>query len=303
MRALVVLLVLVAGCVDRVDATPDAKPTDDAGIEKVACDGALCDTSNDSTCNAGGGAGWLAAAIVAFAIAGTRRRRTGAAAAAAAIVMLGSLAAPRLARADGGAAPTTVGSGSDPAEPAVDVHVAATVPVERHVDIAWNPLPFLVGLGKLSIDVVWVPRHHSALVVAPFLAITNTAPITVFSDAGTPSQLPQQDFTTFGAEIGYRRYWGAQGPRGLFVGPSLILADVREHQGMFGNGSKTSYGDLGLAFDVGYQVLIGRFALAVGAGVQGQVTTSSVPKQQFPADIYANAGVWPRLLLSVGYAL
>jgi uncharacterized protein (TIGR03382 family) len=293
-HVLAVVIALAAGaCIDHVDASPDAKAPDDASTEpKVGCDGALCQTSNDSTCNAGGSPGWLAAAFVAFAVAGRRRRPV---TTLAIVVVAGLLAAPRVAAADG--------SGSAGAAPPVDVHLAAQPPVERHVTIAWNPLPFIVGLGKLSVDIVWVPRHHSALVVAPFLAITDTAPITVYADNGTPTQLPQQDFTTLGVELGYRHYWGAQGPRGLFVGPSLILADVLEHQGMFGNGSKTSYADLGLAFDVGYQMLVtSSFSLAVGAGVQGQLTTMSVPKQQFPADVYANSGVWPRILLSVGYA-
>jgi uncharacterized protein (TIGR03382 family) len=322
LRAIATLLtVLVLGsCIDSTGEvptdtteTPATTPVDAPSPPKdvnVACDGALCDTSNDSTCNAGGGSvAWpIAGAMLLLALGTRRRRRWLAGGVAIACVALGldTAASAEVKPVTTAAAPAApAGSDTAGSDDSVSVHVDTAPPPVHRFTLAWNPLPFIVGLGKISVDAVIMLKHdHHALVISPFLAITNTAPIFTVAPDGTPSQLPQQNFTTFGAEIGYRHYWGVNGPRGLFIGPSLLLADVQEKQGMFGDGSKTSYGDLGLAFDIGYQAVFSNsFTLAVGAGVQGQLTTmSNVPRQQFPADVYANNGVWPRLLLSVGYA-
>ena len=101
-------------------------------------------------------------------------------------------------------------------------------------------------------------------------------------------------------EIGYRYYFGQGGPRGLFLGPSLILGafDAKAQ-----NGTSTSYADFGLAADIGYQVLVAdRVSLSLGAGLQYTATSKSIPDQQFPAEIYANDGLRPRVLASLGWA-
>jgi hypothetical protein len=46
-----------------------------------------------------------------------------------------------------------------------------------------------------------------------------------------------------------------------------------------------------------------RVALSLGAGLQALTTSKSIPGQQFPAKIYANGGVLPRLLFAIGVAL
>jgi hypothetical protein len=170
---------------------------------------------------------------------------------------------------------------------AVDVAVRDTPPPRRLLAIEWNP--------------VIVPVDHHALVLSPFYVSTTTNPIYVFDDEGNSTQLPSQTFSGFGGEIGYRYYSGLGGPRGFFAGPSLILAGMSAKAQ---NGSTTGYLDIGLAADVGYEFLVvDSVALSLGAGVQYATPTSSIPAQQFPADVYANGKVFPRALASIGWAL
>jgi hypothetical protein len=182
---------------------------------------------------------------------------------------------------------------------AVDVAVRDTPPPRRLLAIEWNPLSLIVG--KLSANAVIVPVDHHALVLSPFYVSTTTNPIYVFDDEGNSTQLPSQTFSGFGGEIGYRYYSGLGGPRGFFAGPSLILAGMSAKAQ---NGSTTGYLDIGLAADVGYEFLVvDSVALSLGAGVQYATPTSSIPAQQFPADVYANGKVFPRALASIGWAL
>ena len=181
--------------------------------------------------------------------------------------------------------------------PAVDVHIADASP-RRWVSIEFNPLSLVIG--KVSASVVLVPVSHHALVLSPFYASTTTNPIYVFNDEGMSTQLPQQTFSGFGGELGYRYYAGHRGPRGFFVGPSLIVSWMTATPQ---NGDKTSYVDYGFALDIGYELLVGD-AVAVSLGLGGQYTTpsKSIPAQQFPADVYANSRVFPRALFSIGWA-
>jgi hypothetical protein len=184
--------------------------------------------------------------------------------------------------------------------PAVDVVVQDPPPVHRVVIVEWNPLP-LATIGKASADVVITPGEHHALVVSPFYAWTTTKPVVAFDDAGNKTQLPEQKFDGFGLELGYRYYFGSGGARGLFVGPSVLLGAFSAKAQ---NGTETPYVDLGLAADAGYQVLIAdRLALALGGGLQYAAPTKSIPDQQFPAWIYANHRLSPRVLFSIGWGL
>jgi len=45
-----------------------------------------------------------------------------------------------------------------------------------------------------------------------------------------------------------------------------------------------------------------RVALSLGGGLQYTATSESIPSQQWPAQIYANNGLRPRVLISAGYA-
>ncbi len=149
----------------------------------------------------------------------------------------------------------------------------------------------LFTIHRVSANVVIVPADHHALILSPFYAWVTTNPVYVFEAAGNSTQLPTQRFDALGGEIGYRYYFGRGGPRGLFLGPSLILAWVKAGAE---DGAETSFADLGIAADVGYQMLVAdRLALSAGAGLQATVTSKSIPNQQFPAELYANSGVRP----------
>jgi len=191
---------------------------------------------------------------------------------------------------------------ADDREPVPDVHVEGDQLPARRIAIELDPLPLITDLGKLSADLVIVPVDHHAIAVTAFYTSTSTAPIVLQDASGAPmTQLPEQDFRGAGVELGYRYYSGRGGPRGWFVGPSLIAVAMFERQGRYGDGS---YYDLGAALDVGYQVLVAdRVSLGLGAGAQVLVTSKTIPDQQFPAKLYGNSGVWPRLVFSIGWAL
>lgn len=199
----------------------------------------------------------------------------------------------------------------------VEVVVPEDAPARRWLGIEWNPLPFFTmhtgvrpsdpgrpaqgGLGKLSIDVVFAPLEHHALVLSPFYVLTRTTPITIFADDATPTRLPIQTFRGFGTELGYRYYFGSSGLRGVFVGPSLIIGSFTAKAE---NGDKKSYADYGAAVDFGYQALVlDRLALGLGVGLQYTTTSKSIPDQMLWAKVFANSTLFPRVLASVGWAL
>jgi hypothetical protein len=182
-----------------------------------------------------------------------------------------------------------------------DVAIKLPAPPQRTVTVEWNPLA-LFTIGRVSANVVITPGDHHALILSPFYAWVTTHPIDLYSGVtDAPSvQLPTQRFKGFGGELGYRYYFAKGGPRGLFLGPSLILGsfDAKAQ-----DGTSTSYLDFGLAADIGYQVLVAdRVSLSLGAGLQYTATNKSIPDQQFPAEIYANDGLRPRVLASLGWA-
>jgi hypothetical protein len=166
------------------------------------------------------------------------------------------------------------------------------------VGIEWNAVPSL-AFGKLAVTVVIVPQDHHSLVISPFYASSTTAPIDVFDDAGNATQLPKQTFTGFGAELGYRYYWGLGGPRGFFLGPSFV---VGRFNASAQDGSQTSFWSFGIAGDVGYEALVANtVSLSVGAGAQFNWTDKAIPQQQFPSNFMANRGLFPRALLAIGW--
>ena len=229
-----------------------------------------------------------ALAVLLFALARRVRRRSRtsvAATGAAAVVFSLTVITPRAAHAD--------------PPPPVDVVIHDAPRPYRPLTVEWNPLA-LVTIGKLSANAVLVPIDHHALVLNLFYASTSTAPVSIFDDSGQPTALAKQTFYGFGGELGYRYYSGKGGARGVFVGPSLLLASFTA---LAGSGAKTPYADYGLAVDAGYEALIAdRVAVSLGGGLQYLATSKTLPDQQFPANIYANHGLRPRLLFSVGWA-
>ena len=284
------------GMVDacRADDSGACLPPSEAGV--VACNGDLCDTTNGSTCGvAPRGVGRApfdpsslpaVLAVLLFAIARrVRRRSRSTIAATGAAAVLFAVTTPRAAHAD--------------PPPPVDVVLHDAPRPYRPLTIEWNPLA-LVTIGKLSANAVLVPIDHHALVLNLFYASTSTAPISIFDDSGQSTALPKQTFYGFGGELGYRYYSGKGGARGFFLGPSLVLASFTASAG---NGTKTPYAEYGLAADAGYEALIAdRVAVSLGGGLQYLATNKVLPDQQFPANIYTNSGLRPRLLFSIGWA-
>jgi hypothetical protein len=186
-----------------------------------------------------------------------------------------------------------------PSDAPVDVVVSEAPPQRRTVALSWNAAALIASRVSVEVDVL-VANHH-ALVVAPYFATTATAPIYVYDQAGGSSELPEQRFTSYGGELGYRYYWGQNGPRGLFVGPSLVFAAVSASPQ--GRGA-LMFVDYGVAMDLGYEFLVAdAVAIALGAGAEYKRTSVSVPDQQWPAKWYANDGFAPRILASIGWAL
>jgi hypothetical protein len=271
---------------DVPDASSDATP--------VACDGSLCETSNDATCGMSRGAarhgGLPGAAMIVLLLVGILVRRAKSQRLTTAMLMLGVLAISTPASAE-------TGVGED--RPAVDVAVTDPEPPQRVLAVEWNPLSLLF-VSKLSANVVFAPFEHHAVVVSPFYAQTKTVPFYVFDDAGQGTRLPVQRFTGFGGELGYRYYTGRGGLRGFFVGPSLLVGSFTAKAE---NGTKTSFVNFGAAADAGYEALLAdRLALSLGGGLQYVSTSKSIPDQQLPARVYANRGVAPRVLLSIGWS-
>ena len=229
-----------------------------------------------------------------------------------------TLSAPRPAAAQATASGSSEPYDAVPSNGPVSVVVPEAEPPRRFVAIEWNPLPLMVfhtgtrpsdpgrpaaqeGLGKLSANVVVAPLEHHALILSPFYVLTRTTPISSWDMNLNPTPLPIQTFEGFGTELGYRYYTGRGGLRGFFVGPSLIVGSFTATAE---NGSKTPYIDYGFAVDVGYQALVlDRFSLGLGAGVQYTTTDKSIPPQMMWAKVFANTVVLPRVLVSLGWAL
>jgi len=290
-RATVVLVLgLVFSPAGAARADVDGGPVGDAenpadAATPVACGGALCATSDDTTCSsstrpghAGSGVSLvLLGAVLALALARRRLRLL-----LSGLLILGTATTAEAAE-----------------EGAVDVVVHDSPPSHRVLLVEWNPLP-LFTIHKLSANFVFTPREHHALVLSPFYAWSKTEPVYAFDDAGNATQLPEQRFHGFGTELGYRYYRSHGGPRGLFVGPSLVLGSFTARAQ---SGQTTDYLQYGVAADVGYQIILAeRIALSLGGGVQYLTTSKSIPDQQFPSWIYANRRVSPRVLMSLGWA-
>jgi hypothetical protein len=205
--------------------------------------------------------------------------------------------------ATAGATVTMVRTAVAEPPPPVDVVLREAPEPHRTLTVEWNPLALFID--RLSANVVVVPGDHHGLVLSPFYTWASTVPYATNID-GQGNALPytlnvlSQSFKGFGGELGYRYYLGRGGPRGLFAGPSVLLADITATAG---NGSQTSFVDVGVAGDVGYEALVGDVvAISVGGGLQYTFVGKSIPDQQLPASIYANSRLYPRLLLAMGYA-
>jgi hypothetical protein len=196
-----------------------------------------------------------------------------------------------------------------PAEPAPvesmpppDVALHEQPSPHRTLTLEWNPLALFID--RFSVNAVLAPGDHHALVLSPFYTWANTVAYGTGLDSNGNAMptlnVLAQTFHGFGGELGYRYYFDLGGPRGFFIGPSLMLGAITATAG---NGSQTSFLDFGLAADFGYEALVANtIAISLGVGAQYAWPSKTIPEQQLPASIYANKGLQPRLLLSLGYA-
>jgi hypothetical protein len=177
----------------------------------------------------------------------------------------------------------------------------------RRFALTWNPFTLFAVRAQLSIEILLTDHH--GITLSGFYGATRTNE--VYSPPTDTSH--EHAYTTLfqagGGEIGYRWYSGTAGPRGLYVGPSFLLSyDVATPARGAGtskavSGAAVPYWNLGGALDVGYQaILADRWVVGLGGGLMYTVPTVSFPAQELPASIYANRGLRPRVLLSLGVA-
>lgn len=170
--------------------------------------------------------------------------------------------------------------------PETDAPRADEVP-ERHVAVEVNPLA--LGLLRAGGNVEIALARHHALVGSGFYASRW---------ASTKGDDVVVTTRSFGGELGYRYYTGPRPLEGAFFGGSGIVERVLPTD-------TGGYGAVlwGGALDVGGHVVTkGGVVLGAGAGVQ--YTTITVPRVEvtsFP--VLSGAGLYPRLLLEIGYAL
>ncbi len=137
--------------------------------------------------------------------------------------------------------------------------------------------PLAAVLGRYSFNAELMTGQHLALIANPFVRYANDGTVTVSTSP---------EVVAGGSELGFRYYTGHDGPRGFFIGPSLIVESV-SHRG----GPKSA--PVGFAADLGGQwVSQGGFIISGGAGL--------ATIYDFP-DIEATA--FPRVLFSLGQAL
>ncbi|CAN5329282.1 hypothetical protein BH09MYX1_BH09MYX1_55160 [soil metagenome] len=248
-----------------VDAEADAEPE---GIRETTTDNFGCALA--STPNASSG-GWLVfgAALSALAIARRRKRVVAALILGSAVVL-----APIAAHAE-----------EAPRDPDVRA-VQVDPPPLRRFSIALAPIGPTIGRWGGSVELLLASHHALGLSGAYVHSHTNEDTNNVFRGGI--------------GEVGYRYYFGENGARGFFLGPSFILG---RFDAVPERGATTSFWNLGGALDLGFSALVAdRVLFALGAGIQYTAPTESFPAQELPASIYARAGVRPRLLLALGFA-
>lgn len=250
----------------RADDGGDASPGDaEAGVPE----GIQPTTTGDNWgCDLGGRASGSALGLFSVAaLALLVRRRRAALAAATLLVLLP-------ARARAGGVDVDAPPRSDEAEPEA-----------RHFAVYLNPLSLIVDRYGASVEVM-LASHHALEAGAYYVyCATNSDSNNVFSGVG--------------GEIGYRFYLERNGPRGFYLGPSFLLAALTA---LPQAGASVDYLNLGGALDLGYQALLGRVLVGIGAGAQYTVATKDFPQQQLAASVYANSGLRPRVSLAIGVA-
>lgn len=159
----------------------------------------------------------------------------------------------------------------------------------KTVAIELTPLGLFVGHYGASIEVV--PAAHHGIVLSGFyLSTSNRAP-----SADSTAPPITNTWRGLGGELGYRYYFGARGPHGLYLGPSLLAGSY--------HGAGYDFRDLGGALDVGYQAILGPAIIGLSAGAQYVHVDHDIPEQgDLYADVHVRSAVRPRAGLTVGVA-
>jgi hypothetical protein len=161
-------------------------------------------------------------------------------------------------------------------------------PARQRIAITSSPIAAFIG-RRLGVSASVMIVSHHALELTLFHIDQKT---------GTDSN---NEFRGWGQELGYRYYSGEDGPRGFFIGPSLLLG--RYTAIPLVGGDQIRYSVPGVAVDLGYQaLLIDRLVVGLGAGLQYTVPGVSLPPQEIPVSNYANKGVRPRVLFALGFS-
>lgn len=209
------------------------------------------------------------------------------------------VAAPAASSPTPVAAPASDADDGDATAPALDEGTFSAPRGERRwLTLSYNPFTLHVSRYGGNVELL-VASHH---------VLEGTL---YYADTVTNEDSNGNRFRGWGGELGYRYYTGHDGPRGFFVGPSLLLAVMRA---IPARGETIDFLNYGIAVDAGYQAIIAdRWVLGLGVGLQYNRPNKTFPQQEVPASIYANAprgpderggGLWvrPRLLLALGFA-
>jgi hypothetical protein len=164
----------------------------------------------------------------------------------------------------------------------------------RSIALTANPLSLI--LGRIGVNIEWLPTTHHAIIANPFGQ---------FASAGEENSLTgKTSYTNFGGELGYRFYTGSRGANGFFIGPfATILTSNSTTSRATSTGkveASTSFLAYGGGLDLGGQhVFKNGFTIGGGAGLV--YLTSSASGTNSSSTIKFE-GVLPRFLLTAGYS-
>lgn len=171
-------------------------------------------------------------------------------------------------------------------------------PEPTHFAITTNPLNLFIG--RYGINFEYQPVLHHGLIVSPHYDHVN-ADVTVLTATSTITGT--DNFSGFGAELGYRFYSGDKGFNGFFASPSLLLASYTANGATISqDNSSVSFTSIGWAWEVGGQGQIGGFVIGGGGGMQYTHVSKDYAGLPAAAAIIAGGGWRPRLIMSLGGA-
>ncbi len=172
-------------------------------------------------------------------------------------------------------------------------------PVPKQFAITTNPLNLYIG--RYGINFEYQPTLHHGLILSPHYDHINAdVSYSINGQSGTAVD----NFSGFGAEIGYRFYSGEKGFNGFFASPSLLVASYKATGPSLDltTGSR-SFTSIGWAWEVGGQAQIGGgFVIGGGGGMQYTKVSKDFTSLPFAAAVVAGGGWRPRILLNLGYA-